>query len=74
MINYLLHIVHNLFMINCLLPVTYRGRKEEREGGRKTKEEKNSQRFHYLNKQKQHGKTWRRQISGFNPSKRNVTL
>lgn len=38
MINYLLHIVHNPYMINCLLSITYRagkkeGMQEERKGG-----------------------------------------
>lgn len=36
MTKYLLHIVHKLFMINCLLPITQEeGRKEERKKGKK---------------------------------------
>lgn len=56
MINYLLHIVHNLYMINCLLSITYRGGKKEdmqeerKGGGRKKLDEKSSQGFHYMNK------------------------
>ena len=47
MTNYLLHIVHNLYMINCLLSITYRGGKkegmqEERKEGRR--EERNKKR------------------------------
>lgn len=36
----------------------------------KKREKKNSQGFHYLNKQKQPGKSWRSQISSLNTSKK----
>lgn len=47
MINYLLHIVHNPYMINYLLSITYReekkeGMQEERKGERNKKREKHT--------------------------------